>query len=112
MRRCTMCLIRPSTERSNGISSALTTLRRVSYCWRNACEAATSSARKLQLLLPVWAGLFSSNSVVMHSSPSDVGRRPIILLAFRRLVGRPLDDFLEQEVHEQEQRLGLEHQQD
>src|SRR5215813_6594486 len=112
MRRCTMCLIRPSAERSNGISSALTTLRRVSYCWRNACEAATSSARKLQVLVPEWAGPFSWNSVLMRSSASDVGRRPIVLLAFRRVVGRPFDDLLEQEVHEQEQRFGLEHQQD
>src|SRR5262245_24609300 len=112
MRRCTMCLIRPSTERSNGISSALTTLRRVSYWRRNACEAATSSARYVQVLAPEWAGPFSSKTVLMRSSASDVGRRAKVFLALWRLVGRPLNDFLEQEVHEQEQRLGLEHQQD
>src|SRR5262249_16398462 len=46
------------------------------------------------------------------SPGSDVGRRLVILLAGGRIVGRPLDDLLEQEVHEQEQGLRLEHQQD
>src|SRR5271156_3439254 len=43
---------------------------------------------------------------------SDLGRRTEFLHAGRQRVGRPLDHLLEQKVHEQEQRLGFENQQD
>src|SRR5262245_43473719 len=112
MRRCTMCLMRPSGECSNGISSALTRLVRVSYCLRNSCDAAMSSARKLQFAEPECAGPFSSNVVLMRGLGLDVGRRLVVLLSLRRLVRRPFHDLLEEQVHEQEKGLGLEHQQD
>src|SRR5262249_9943310 len=104
------------------MSSALTTLGSDSYILRNAAEAATSSARMLAVLLPTWAKSRSSRILLMIGllkslffSPrwrSQILRRPEILVAGRRLVGRIGDDLLEQEVHEQEQRFGLENQQD
>src|SRR5262249_32117866 len=110
----TRCLIRPSGERSNGISSALTTLGRVSYSLRNASEAATSSARKLQVLSPTWAKSRSSRFFVIAIPPtgSKVFRRAEAFRAGRQFVRRIGHDFLEQQVHEQEQRFRLEHQQD
>src|SRR6266566_1196315 len=106
---CTRCLISPSGERSHGMSSALITFGRVAYSARNCSEATRSSARKVLVAEPDSAACLSWNGI----SPclrSDVGRRFEILMAGRQLVGRPFDHFLKQQVHEQKQRLRLEHQ--
>src|SRR5262245_57742650 len=92
------------------MSSALTTLVSDSSRLRKSCEAAISSAWKLQVAEPDKAASLSSNDMVARSS--DVRRRFVAVLAGRQFVGRPLHDLLEQQVHEQEQRLGLEHQED
>src|SRR5262245_24894440 len=44
-------------------------------------------------------------------SSSQIRWRFVVLAAFGWDLRRPLDDLLEEQVHEQEQRLGLEHQQ-
>src|SRR6516164_6427779 len=98
-RWCTRCLIKPSAERSHGMSSALTTLGRVSYCLRKFCEAATSSAWKVQLAEPDSAGPLSSKGIF---TLSNVGRWFVGVLARRQFVRRPFHDLLEQEMHEQE----------
>src|SRR5579862_5975658 len=100
---CTRCLISPSGERSHGMSSALITFGRVAYSARNCSEATRSSARKLAVAEPDSAACLSSNGILL--SPlcllrSDVGRRLEILVTGRQLVGRPLDHFLEQQMHE------------
>src|SRR5215472_8554859 len=105
----TRCLIRPSGERSHGMSSALITFGRVAYSARNFCEASRSSARKVLVAEPDSAACLSSNGI--FSLRSDVGRRFEILMAGRQLVGRPFHHFLEKQVHEQKQRLRLEYQQ-
>src|SRR6516165_1671201 len=43
---------------------------------------------------------------------SNIRRRLVMVLTGRQLVGRPLHDLLKQQMHEQEQRLGLEYEQD
>src|SRR5690349_20442432 len=60
---CTRCLIRPSGERSHGISSALITFGRVAYSARNFSEATRSSARTLALAEPDSAACLSSNGM-------------------------------------------------
>src|SRR5262249_44241385 len=89
------------------MSCALTTLVRVSYCLRKFWEAAMSSAWKLQVAEPDNAGPLSSKAI---ARASNVGRWFVGVLARRQFVGRPFHDLLEQEMHEQEQRLGFEHQ--
>src|SRR5580704_10927127 len=56
----------PSGERSNGMSSALTTLGSVSYILRNSCDAAMSSMRRLAVLFPTWAKSRSSRIFVIR----------------------------------------------
>src|SRR5580700_1990109 len=145
----------PSGERSNGMSSALTTLGSVSYILRNSCDAAMSSMRRLAVLLPTWAKSRSSRVWLIRVSElflpprlrggpgrdkphgaayvgaphpalpedgegererggarSQILRRAEVLVAGRGFVGRIGHDLLEQQVHEQEQRLCFEHQQD
>src|SRR5215467_9403214 len=102
--------ISPSGERSHGMSSALTTLGSASYILRNSCEAAMSSMRRVAVFLPTWAKSRSSRILLMLVS--QVLRRAEILVAGRCFVGRVGHDLLEQEVHEQKQRLGLEYQKD
>src|SRR3974390_3876699 len=105
---CTRCLINPSGDRSHGISSALITFGRVAYSARNFSEAARSSARKVLVAEPDNAACLSSKGISFLRS--DVRRRFEIFVARRQLVGWPFHHFLEKQVHEQKQRLRLEHQ--
>src|SRR5215470_1955280 len=105
----TRCLINPSGERSHGMSSALITFGRVAYSARNFSEATRSSARKVEVAEPDSAACLSLNGI-LFSLRSDIRRRFEILMAGRQLVGRPFHHFLEKQVHEQKQRLRLEHQ--
>src|SRR5579884_4077766 len=73
-----------------------------------------SSMRKFAVLLPLWATSRSSRMVMSFSGceKSEIGWRRPILVALgqrRRRIGNHL---LVQEMHEQEERLGFEHQQD
>src|SRR5436190_10325331 len=95
---CTRCLISPSGERSHGMSAALMTFGRVAYSARNCSEATRSSARNEQPAEPDSAAGLSWNGIFLLRS--DIGRRFEILMAGRQRVGRPLDHFLEQQVHE------------
>src|SRR6516164_10652472 len=106
---CTRCLINPSGERSQGMSSALITFGRVAYSARNFSDATRSSARKVLVAEPDSAACLSSNGIL--SLRLDIRWRFEILMAGRQLVGRPFHHLLEQQVHEQKQRLRLEHQQ-
>src|SRR5215472_3375 len=65
----------PSGERSQGMSSALTTLGSVSYILRNSCDAAMSSRRRLAVLLPTWAKSRSSRILLILASPLPSHRR-------------------------------------
>src|SRR5260370_38879497 len=62
----------PSGERSQGISSAPTTLGSVSYILRNSCDAAISSTRRLAVLLPTWAKSRSSRILLICCSPLPI----------------------------------------
>src|ERR1700744_3081725 len=95
----TRCLIRPSGERSHGISLALMTFGRVAYWARNSADSAIASSRKLLVLAPDSAARLSSNDVM---APSQIRWRMKFVDARRQLVGRPFHHLLEQEVHEQE----------
>src|SRR3981189_3558843 len=112
MLRWMRCLISPSGERSQGISSAGMTFGRVAYSLRNSSDLMISSARQLQVLVPERACCLSSIAAMCAA--------PKILEVLRGRVGperwieigRPLHHLLQQQVHEQEQRLGLEHEVD
>src|SRR5688572_16618575 len=74
-----------------------------------------SSARKLTFLaLPTCATLRSSRTVILECSSCglEIGRRGPILMALRQRGGRIGNHLLIQQVHEEEERLGLEYQQD
>src|SRR5580698_6126858 len=97
----TRCLIRPSGERSHGMSLALMTFGRVAYSARNCSDSAIASFRKALVLEPDSAAGLSSNVVMARSK---VGGRMKFFDTRRQLVGRPFHHLLEQQVHEQEQR--------
>src|SRR5580658_8173495 len=86
----TRCLIRPSGERSHGMSLALMTLGSVAYCSRNFSDSTIASARKLLVLAPDSAAGLSSNSGIFGLRALDFGRRMEFRHAGRKLVGRPL----------------------
>src|SRR5581483_3981905 len=112
------CLIRPSAECSNGISLAGITFCRFLYSRRDSLAAATSSARKLQVFVLSRATSRSSNAFAILLLPysflprvSEISRWLEILVALGRRARRIRHDFLEDKIHEMEQRLGLEHEQ-
>src|SRR3984957_1511998 len=106
------CLISPSGERSQGMSSATTTLGRVAYSLRNSADFRISSARQLQVLLPDRACFLSSIALMRCCSCRLLKSRRRIGLVVRRALGRPFHHLLQQQMHEQEQRLCLEHEVD
>src|SRR6266581_468605 len=73
-----------------------------------------SSVRKVQVLSPTWATSRSSRTFIPSSVwlKLEIGRGCPVLMAFRQRRRRIGNHLLKQQVHEQEQRLGLEHQQD
>src|SRR5882672_2470937 len=104
MRWLMRCLINPSGERSQGMSSATTTFGRLAYSLRNSADFRISSARQLQVLLPDRACFLSSIAliaVLLLRACSKIGRRRIGLVV-RRALGRPFHHLLQQQMHEQE----------
>src|SRR6266567_5812330 len=78
-----------------------------------------SSVRKVQVLSPTWATSRSSRTFIpklrlarIRDRALKIGWRRPILMAFRQRRRRIGNHLLKQQVHEQEQRLGLEDQQD
>src|SRR6516162_8053199 len=71
-----------------------------------------SSARNVAVLLPAWAKSRSSAADMGGLRCSEVGGRGPVLVPERGRLRRPLDDLLEQQVHEEEEGLGLEDQED
>src|SRR5215469_17225572 len=96
------CLISPSGERSQGMSSALMTFGRAAYSLRNSADRWISSARQLHVWVPERACCLSSMALI--GALSQIGGRRIGLVVGRAL-GRPFHHLLQQEMHEQEQRL-------
>src|SRR5262245_47433144 len=112
MLRWIRCLISPSGERSHGISSAGMTFGRVAYSLRNSSDLTISSARQLQTLLPERACCLSSIAAICASPYVSKVLGGLVRPERRIEIGRPLHHLLQQQVHEQEQRLRLEHQVD
>src|ERR1700686_4935095 len=94
------------------MSSATTTFGRLAYSLRNSADRKISSARQLQVLSPDRACFLSSIALMLAPAGfSKIGRRRIGLVV-RRPLGRPFHHLLQQQMHEQEQRLRLEHEMD
>src|SRR5487761_136545 len=74
-----------------------------------------ASLRKLHRSLPRWATSRSSGELMSEIpwwwDESEISRRREVFVAGRRRRGRIAHDLLEQQMHEQEQRLRLERQQ-
>src|SRR6202035_5746680 len=113
MRSLTKCLISPSGEYSNGICSGVTIFAAASYRRRCSAEFSMASARKLQAAPPMWAKSRSSGELIIACPVVDdlqIGRWGKIFVADRRRGGRKRHYLLKQQVHEQEERPGLEDQ--
>src|SRR5579862_1262215 len=81
----TRCLIRPSGERSHGMSLALMTFGNVAYSARNFSDSTIASARKLLEAAPDRAACLSSNKVIVAS--------PLVFLIEHDLFGKPVSTF-------------------